>query len=155
MVRGSGGQQDPDSLRQVRRFTLLSVVILAAGVIAVVTGAVLIGIVAILIGLASLLLWSAIWIGSRRPAQPTGSGRSPGRDVPVVVSVAVILIGLASLALFVFALTSWDTTGLATRARYSQPMALAASAIGTALFGGGGVLLLVRRVRGQRGTPPE
>lgn len=157
MARGSSGQQDPDPLRQVRRLTLLSVLLLMAGVVAVVTGVVLVGIVVILFSCASLLLWSAIWIESRRAGRPAGSGRVPGREVPVMVIVAAGLMGLASLALFVFALTSWDTTGLATRARHSQPMALAASAVGTALFGGGGVLLLVRRLRssGAPGTPPK
>ena len=60
MARGSSGQQDPDSLRQVRRLTLLSVLLLVAGVIAVATGAVLVGIVVILFSCASLLLWSAM-----------------------------------------------------------------------------------------------
>ena len=152
MVPRSSGPQEHGGDRQPRRMVLLSVLLVVAGCIAVAADAVLIGIVVILISCANLLLWSAIWIGSRRTHQPAETGRAPGSDIPMVVIAAAVLMGLGSLALFVFALTAWDTTGLATRVLYSQPVALAASAIGTALFGGGGVLLLVRRVRGR---PPR
>lgn len=145
-TRGSRKQ-----LREARLLTLASALFVAAGVWLLLDGDTGFGLVTTLFFSACLIVGIALW-ATESTAHRGGSrgGRAMDRFFALLMTAAALLMGLGSFALLITTLADPARIYEGTAFRYTPGQALIASLVGTVLFGGGFVVLLIRGLRRRK-----
>lgn len=143
-------------LREARLLVLISALFVAGGVWMLTMGELAFGLATTLFFSACLIVGVVMWVGERTNRRGDGrSGRTAERLFALLMPAAALLMGLGCLALLILTLMDPDWPDTGTAARYSPALIIGASLVGTVLFGGGSVLLLIRARRGRRASAQD
>lgn len=129
--------------RKARLAMIGSAIFIVAGGFALISGQVLLGMVTIVFFAAVFLIGL---LTNRHKGRPP-VGRNQRRTWAVVMTAGCLLMGVACALLYVAAVTGHP---VATSGWRSPNAILIAGAIGAVFFGGGGIFMAVRLLRGQR-----
>lgn len=133
-------------LREARLLTLIGLVFVIGGAWGISQGSVGLGLTAVLFFGACLLAGVLNWWSIS--AELRGKDNEATAKVFVVAMMGIsVLLGLGCLGAFVVALAGWNAFGFATTAKFPRAVVLVAGAVGTVLFIGGPIALLLRKGR--------
>lgn len=110
-------------------------------------------IVGILFGLATLLVGIFQWRENR--ADQHADDERASKQFMITLMGSSVLLGLVSLVMLLLTLTDWAQFNFATHAMFPRPVAVGAGVLGTVLFLGGPVALLLRKGRAFGQKEPD